>query len=169
MQSDRTIQIIDTFKAKLYRYAMSILGKPMDAEDVIQELMIRVWNQKEKFVALNNPEAWCMTVTRNLAIDKLRSRKNATGDISQYHFLQDNTPSADRLLSTNDIYVKVLQMMDMLPAFQKEVIQLRDIEGYSYKEIAEITGTGEEQVKINLFRARQKLKERLKYLKSTLN
>lgn len=169
MQSDRIIQIIDTFKPKLYRYALSILGEPMDAEDVMQELMIRVWNQREKFVALNNPEAWCMTVTRNLSIDKLRSRKNAAGDISQYHFLKDNSPSADRLLSTNDIYVKVLQMMNILPDFQKEVVQLRDIEGYSYKEIAEITGTSEEQVKINLFRARQKLKERLKHLKNALN
>lgn len=169
MQSDRIIQIIDTFKPKLYRYALSILGEPMDAEDVMQELMIRVWNQREKFVALNNPEAWCMTVTRNLSIDKLRSRKNTAGDISQYHFLKDNSPSADRLLSTNDIYVKVLQMMNILPDFQKEVVQLRDIEGYSYKEIAEITGTSEEQVKINLFRARQKLKERLKHLKNALN
>lgn len=169
MQSDKIIQIIDTFKAKLYRYAISILGEPMDAEDVMQELMIRVWNQKDKFVALNNPEAWCMTVTRNLAIDKLRSRKLPAGDISQYHFLKDNSPSADRVLATNEIYVKLLQMMNILPAFQKEVVQLRDVEGYSYKEIAEITDTSEEQVKINLFRARQKLKERLKYLKNALN
>ena len=166
MRSDQTIQIIDTFKAKLYRYSLNIVGEPMDAEDVMQELLIRVWRQKEKFVELDNPEAWCMTVTRNLSIDKLRLRKNASGDVSDYHFISDTAPTADKQLVSNDIYASVLKMLDALPPYQKELIQLRDIEGYSYKEIAQITDTNEDQVKINLFRARQKLKERLKNLKT---
>jgi RNA polymerase sigma factor (sigma-70 family) len=166
MHSDKTIQIIDSFKAKLYRYSLNIVGEPMDAEDVMQELLIRVWKQKDKFIELDNQEAWCMTVTRNLSIDKLRLRKNASGDIADYHFISDSTPTADKQLASNDIYDKVLKMLEVLPSYQKELVQLRDIEGYSYKEIAQLTGTNEDQVKINLFRARQKLKERLKNLKT---
>ncbi|HPN71394.1 MAG TPA: sigma-70 family RNA polymerase sigma factor, partial [Saprospiraceae bacterium] len=56
----------------------------------------------------------------------------------------------------------VMKTLNSLPDNQKEIIHLRDIEGYTYKEIAEITGYSEEQVKVNLFRARQKLKHELR-------
>ncbi|HRO74432.1 MAG TPA: sigma factor, partial [Saprospiraceae bacterium] len=63
------------FKDKVYRLALGIVGNTYDAEDIIQELLIKIWNRIDQYTDIENKEAWCMTVTRNLAIDKVRSRK----------------------------------------------------------------------------------------------
>ena len=72
MRNDEVISLINPYKDKLYRFALSILHNVYDAEDVMQELLVRIWKKRDEFVELENKQAWCMTVTRNLAIDKIR-------------------------------------------------------------------------------------------------
>jgi RNA polymerase sigma factor (sigma-70 family) len=156
---------IDKFKDKLYRYSLNMLRNDLDAEDVIQELLIKIWNRKEQFDEIENKEAWCMTVTRNLCIDRIRARKQTSQDISEYHFISDHSPTPDIQTEDRESLKIVMDILNGLPENQKEIIHLRDIEGYSYKEIAELTTLSEDQVKVNLFRARQRLKEKLKNFK----
>lgn len=76
MQTDK-VSILDLpFKDKLFRFAYNIVGNVQDAEDIMQELLIKIWNRQEQYSGLDNKEAWCMTVTRNLAIDKVSEPKN---------------------------------------------------------------------------------------------
>ncbi len=163
MKDSDIINLILPFKDKLYRYALSILNDRYYAEDVMQELLIRIWRRKEKFVEIDNKQAWCMTVTRNLSIDKLRKNKKSKGDldISECYGISDKSATPDEVIVRNDQMRKLKGLIDGLSENQKNVIHLRDVDGYSYKEISEITGLTLDQVKINLHRGRKNLRDKL--------
>ena len=149
------------FKDKLYRFALNIVGNTFDAEDIMQELMIKIWNRMEQFKEIDNKEAWCMTVTRNMAIDKTRNKKLATLDISEYQQLKDNDVTQDRKMEDDERLGSIMKLVNQLPEKQREIIHLRDVEGYTYQEIAEMTETTLDFVKVSLHRARKTLKEQL--------
>ena len=147
-------------KDKLYRLAFRITLNSAEAEDVVQDTMIRVWNKRDEWPNFESIEAYCLTVARNLAID--RSEK-----IDSQHM--ELTPETQELPDALIPYVQLAQseqlglihrLLNELPEKQRSIMQLRDIEGKSYKEIADILQITEEQVKINLFRSRQKIKQR---------
>lgn len=151
------------YKDKLYRFALKLLGNDLDAEDVVQEVFVKVWQKSDVLEEIDNKQAWCMTVTRNLSIDKIRSRKAVmSGSVEDYHFISDRSATPDVVTEDKENLSIVMKTLDNLPEHQKEIIHLRDVEGYTYKEIADITGYTEDQVKVNLFRARQKLKHELR-------
>jgi RNA polymerase sigma-70 factor (ECF subfamily) len=165
MQEQNVLDQVKPYKDKVYRFAFNLVGNTMDAEDILQELFIKIWHKKDQFNDIENKEAWCMTVTRNMCIDKLRAKKKAASDISEHQNISDQGPTPDKSLEQKDSLNRVMKILEELPASQREIIHLRDVEGYTYKEIAEMTELTEDQVKVNLFRARQKLKEKLKGFK----
>lgn len=153
----------------MYRYALSIVGSRFVAEDVVQEVIIKIWKKKEQFAIIDNKEAWVITMVRNLSIDKLRARKKKqTSDINEYFHISDNAPSPHIKLEQKDAVKKVGEIMNTLPQMQKEIITLRDIEGYTYQEIADIMQIKVDQVKVYLFRARKVLREKLLPLRKML-
>lgn len=164
MQIEEVMNLVLPYKDKLYRFAVSMLGNSFDAEDVIQELLVKVWKKKDQFIEIDNKEAWCMTVTRNLSIDKIRSRKKNTGNIDDYYHLSDQSASASVRLEQRDALNHVMELMDQLPEKQRSVMHLRDVEGYTYQEIADLTTLTVDQVKVNLFRARKTLRSKLEKL-----
>lgn len=153
--------IIDPIKDKLYRYALRIVKNEMEAEDVVQEVIIKLWKKKEQFAEIDNKEAWCMTLTRNLSIDKTRSRKGRTESIEDYHHVKDRTSDPHSKAQSSDMMKHIMELMDTLPENQKSVLHLRDVEGYSYKEISKITTLSVDQVKVNLYRARKSMRDKL--------
>lgn len=158
MQLEDFKQQVLTQKNRLFRFALRILGDHSDAEDVVQEVMIKLWNNRENLHQYKNLEAWCMTMTRNKAIDKLRSKHRKNQEIAESMALMSNSPNPDRSAENKNAIQLVKTFIDELPEKQKLVIQLRDIEGYSYKEIAEVLSIPMNQVKVNLFRARNAVK-----------
>jgi RNA polymerase sigma-70 factor (ECF subfamily) len=102
-----------------------------------------------------------MTFKRNIAIDKTRSRKVRTDDIDAYFNIKDKTPSVDLNLEQKERMNSILKLLNDLPEQQRQIIHLRDVEGYTYKEIAEITENSLDFVKVSLHRARKNLKEAL--------
>ena len=137
-------------KDKLYRLALRITFDSAEAEDIVQDTMIRVWNKRDEWTQFDSIEAYCLTVARNLAID--RSQKLESQNV-------ELTP--DRAYEQDEQLRLVHHLINELPEKQRTIVQLRDIEGKSYKEIADVLQLTEEQVKVNLFRARQRIK--LKY------
>lgn len=151
--------IILPFKDKIYRYALRLVGDEMDAEDILQELYIRIWKRKEVYEGLENKEAWCMTVTRNLAIDSIRnSKKRQYTELSGAVGISDKEKNPFEQLAQDDTQALLGEWLKKLPENQREAIHLREIEGMTYKEIAEITKMSLEQVKSNIFRGRIALK-----------
>ncbi|NJB86850.1 RNA polymerase sigma-70 factor (ECF subfamily) [Lewinella marina] len=151
--------LVESVRDRLYRLAVRMTGDGSEAEDVVQEVLISGWQRKEEIVQLENPPAWLMRMTHNRAIDRLRSRKARTGyeraaAPADYHGL---TPL--RLLETRDTLDLIHRQMARLSPEQRSVLQLREIEGMSYREIAEATGLSTEQVKVYLHRGRRQLRQ----------
>ena len=150
-------------KNELYRLALRITLNPAEAEDVVQETLIKVWNRREQWDNLDSIEAFCLTICRNLALDKMRKMENQNPSLDE---AQHDAP--DRSYSSNpeeqamqqDRIRLIRRLINELPEKQRSVMQLRDFEGKSYKEIAAIMAISEEQVKINIFRARQAIKQK---------
>lgn len=149
-------------KDKLFRFALSILHSREDAEDLIQEVLLKVWKHESFFERIENPPAYCMTITKNMALDRLRQAHRKTPHLSvEQHDVADEQTPVEKL-QQHERHRLVKQLIKRLPLNQQLLIQLRDIEGESYKQIACLLNISESKVKINLFRARQLLKERIK-------
>jgi len=150
-------------KDKLYRFALRMLRDEDEAKDVVQEVLIKVWNKRENMETVQNVEAWCMQITKNHVLDKVKTKRYKLTDSMEDGFdLSDNSSSSPaRITETNDTMENINKIINALPEKQKQVIQLRDIEGFSYKEIGDIMGVDLSQVKVNLFRARKSVKDNL--------
>jgi len=149
------------FKDKVFRFINSIVGNTLDAEDIMQELLIKIWNRREQYQDIENKEAWCMTVARNMAIDKTRSRKVSITDIESYYHISDKELTPDKSYEQKESFGNIMKLLDELPEKQKMIVHLRDVEGYTYQEIADMTENTLDFVKISLHRARKTLKDKL--------
>lgn len=148
-------------KNQLYRLALRITLDSAEAEDIVQETMIKIWNRRDTWDKIDNIEAFCLTICRNLALDSIRKRENQNKslDATQADHPDNNLSPAQRLVE-HDVLSIVKKIMDSLPEKQRSCIQLRDFEGKPYKDIAKVLNITEEQVKINIFRGRQTIKQR---------
>lgn len=148
-------------KNKLYRFALSMVGNTEDAEDILQEVFIKVWNKKDVMHTYLNMEAWCMRLVRNKCLDTMKSRHFKLFKQKQDIDIEEggHTPYVNTEL--NDTMERVHHHINTLPEKQKQVIHLRDIEGYTYQEISEIMQIDMNQVKVNLFRARKAIRDKL--------
>ena len=147
-------------KDKLFRLALRITFDRAEAEDVVQDTMIRVCNKREEWTQFGSIEAYCLTVAKNLAID--RSQKKEAQNVELTPEMEEESEISgpyDQLVNNERMSI-IHRLINELPEKQRLIMQLRDIEGESYKEIAKILNLTEEQVKVNLFRARQKVKQR---------
>lgn len=154
-------------KNVLFRLALRITMNRADAEDVVQETMIRVWNRRDEWEQIESMEAFCLTICRNLSLDKLRRMDNHAETLSASHDPQDNSYGAnpEEQIVQRDRLMMVRRLIEQLPEKQRCCVQLRDIEGKSYKDIATILNISEEQVKVNIFRARQTIKEQFQKIR----
>ena len=149
-------------KNKYFRYSYSITSNRELSEDIVQDVLLRLWEKRNELDSINNKEAWCMRMIRNLSIDRLRVKANKSESLEKalpFHDVHQNP--AENAIS-NEIHQAINQMISRLPENQKEIVKLRDILGYSYKEIAEVLALDLNTVKVTLFRARKELRENLK-------
>ena len=146
---------------KLYRFALRITGNSYEAEDVVQEVMEKVWKTApEQSANVLNWEAWCMTLTRNRSLDKTRSQTlRRTAGLEGLSDQRSDGASPAQAAENRDLAEHVKRFMQELPEKQRLVMHLRDIEELSYEEIADTLSISLEQVKVNLHRARKSVRE----------
>ena len=161
MYKRKTTMMDLNLQNKLYRIALRIVNNSADAEDVVQDVLIKIWQKKDKLDHIQNKEAYYMMMARNQALDSLRKKKIKSSDIDEHYNIKDKKATPDRAYEGKDDMNRIMRLIEKLPITQKIVIQLRDIEGYSYKEIAEIAEITVDQVKVNLHRARITMREQL--------
>ena len=152
-------------KNELYRLALRITLNPAEAEDVVQDTLIKVWDKRDSWQEIDSVEAFSLTICRNLALDRLKKKGNDNLSIEE-ESAEPVSAASNPLEQTlqNDRIEQVRRLINELPEKQRSCIQLRDFEGKSYKEVAEVLGITEEQVKVNIFRARQTIKQRFEKL-----
>ncbi len=148
-------------KDMLYRLALRITQKHEEAQDIVQDTLIKVWNKRDDWESIDSIEAFSLTVCRNLALDRMKVKSSKNESLDNSHL---DTPDLGRTpyerMQLKDRIELVKRMVDALPEKQRSCMQLRDFEGKSYKEISSILGISEDQVKVNIFRARQAIKQK---------
>ncbi len=154
---DFKIKVIP-LKGKLFRFAKRLMNSREEAEDIVQEVFIRLWNRREKLDEYRSIEALAMVTTRNLCLDKIKQRKITTENIDD---LRGDIDSGyrDEKPDLTDVVHKIHVIIQSLPELQRSVIHLRDIEGYDFEEIAGLLDMNENAVRVNLSRARKKIRE----------
>jgi RNA polymerase sigma-70 factor (ECF subfamily) len=152
---NRILPLVD----KLFRLALSITGNRQDAEDVVQDTLLNVWKKKEKWDSILDIEAYCFRSTRNIAIDKISLKQNQEEVINDDYDIPEMKSNIQEQLEQKEQLILIENFVKRLPEKQRTIFQLREIEDLSYKQIAKVMNISEEQVKVNLFRIRQKLKE----------
>jgi RNA polymerase sigma factor (sigma-70 family) len=166
MSLSRFLSQVVPIRQKLYRFAYHLLGDVEDAMDITQDVMVKVWQQQEKMGELENMEAWCMRITRNLSLDKIKSKSyRRSEDLDKAGELPaGRQENPDVAAEHQDTMKRVHSTIAELPEKYRTIIQLRDIEGHSYQEIAEILEIDLGEVKVNLHRARKAVREKLQKL-----
>ena len=154
-------------KNELFRMALRITMNREEAEDVVQETMMKVWRRREEWGQIDSMEAFCLTICRNLSLDKLRRMDNQAQSLADDYDPADysHASNPEQVVIHQDRLKLVRELISQLPERLRSCMQLRDIEGKSYRDIAEVLGISEQQVKVNIFRARQSVRER--YQKAT--
>jgi RNA polymerase sigma-70 factor (ECF subfamily) len=145
-------------KDKLFRFAFRLLQNVQEAEDVIQDVMVGVWVRREEWGQWKSLEAYCMAATRNQCIDRIRKqryRQEKEKAIPAAGGVQD---PLEKMMS-KETTGRIRLIMAALPENQQLVMHLREVEGFSYNEIAEVLNISLDQVKVNLFRGRHTIKK----------
>lgn len=143
---------------KLLNYARKLTEDPSDAEDAVQEIMLKLWNMRQKLDEYQSIEALAMTMTHHLCMDIWRAKRPDSLSLEQ---VQAPSQSAipERLLEEKDEFRLMRKIIDSLPTLQRTIIQMKDVQEYETEEIAEITGCSAEAIRSNLSRARKKVRD----------
>jgi RNA polymerase sigma-70 factor (ECF subfamily) len=144
-------EIVKRNENKLYRTAIAILGSKTDAEDMVQDAFVKLFEKKPDFESPEHETAWLIRVTVNLCKNRLRS-----------HWWQKTVPLLESYPAQTDEHQNIMETVLVLPAKYRIVIHLFYYEGYSTREIAELTKQKESTVREQLTRARRMLKDILK-------
>jgi len=144
---------------KLYRAAFRLMGNAQDAEDMVQEAYLKLWNKRDELTNVLNIEAYCVTLIKNLCYDALRrSQLNEDGRPPEELPLTTDTNIA-REVEQRDEVNHVRKLISQLPEQQRKVIVLRDINDCSFEEIEQTTGLNAINIRVLLSRARKKIRE----------
>ena len=160
MNQAEFLNIVVPFKDKIFRLAKRLLISTEEAEDATQEMLLKLWKNKEKIQNYKNVEAFSMTMTKNFCLDKLKSKHAQNLKIVHSNYKDENT-SLQKQIELNDSIDWVGKIIEDLPHQQKMVIQLRDIEQYDLDEIADMLDMNNTAVRVTLSRARKAIREQL--------
>lgn len=158
MDIDKYKRLVVALRPSLLAVAGRIVGNTQDAEDVVQDVCLKIWHRRNSFEAHLNIEAYCTTMVKNLSIDKLRGKKTLSGEDTLAGKEADEL-LPDSLLEEKEVHETIYKIIAMLPPLQQRIIQLKDIEGYDSGEISAMTGITVEAVRNNLSRARKRIRE----------
>ncbi len=150
--------IVDVHSGKLYGFALKFLRNQEDAQDIVQDVFEKLWINRKK-VEVEKAKSWMFTCAHHAMIN-LINRKNRSVDVSDGWF-NESVQKSSMVFESKEV---VDRAVGILPPIQKSIILLRDLEGYSYDEIGDILSLSPSQVKVYLFRARNKIKKQLKGL-----
>ncbi len=151
--------VVSEHSNNLFGYALRFLQNKADAEDTVQDVLEKLWIHRKKVEYLK-AKSWMFTTAHNAMINY----SNKKGRMQLRPELQLYVKSVENQARSFESMEVVDRAVSILPPIQKSIILLRDLEGYSYKEIGQILELSESQVKVYLFRARNKIKKQLKGL-----
>ena len=176
LESSKFDYLIQRYKNKIFNYALYMMHNEMDAEDIAQEVMIRTWQNIDRF-NFYAASAWMMRTTHNLCIDYLRRNKmqfqrevSIDDNLSERIEDKKHSDMPEKKLTQNLLNEKIKNAVENLPERLKSPFVLYELQGFKYKEISKILDIPLNSVKVNILRARKQLQKDLKiYAREELN
>jgi len=153
--------LVGTYSALLFRVAHSVLRSPAEAEDVVQDVFVRVLEHRRSLSEVRDMRVWLIRIAWNLALDRRRRIRPEQMDESFANGLVGSSMPADEAMDEAQRVRSVLREMERLPKGERHVLLLSAIEELGTAEMAEVLGRSESAVRALLFRARVRLRERL--------
>ncbi|PTN09960.1 RNA polymerase sigma factor [Mangrovibacterium marinum] len=147
--------------SKLMRFASQLLHDQDQAQDIIQDVFLKLWQKKDQLAQVENMEAFAMRMTRNRCLDLFKAKKPV---LAQDDFMKQKAVASSDLqqqIELSESALLVRQIIRDLPDIQRTVMHLRDIEQYEYDEIAQMTDLTVNAIRVNLSRARKKVRDEL--------
>jgi RNA polymerase sigma-70 factor (ECF subfamily) len=160
MTQSEFLNVVMPFKDKLYRLSKRLLISSEEAEDATQEVLMKLWSKNSNITNYKNVEAFAMTMTKNFCLDRLKSKQSSNLKLVHSNYEDGNT-SLQKQMEARDSISWVEKIMEELPEQQKLVLQLRDVEEYDFKEIADLLEMQPTAVRVALSRARKTVREKL--------
>ncbi len=161
--------LVRLYEARVFSYAMTLLGNRQDAEEVTQDVFVKIWRTLARFRGDCSFSSWVMRITKNTATDALRARREPTvsltaedenGEEREMDLVDEDPASNPSAAFERDERIKLVRRaIGELPHDQREILTLRDLYGYRYEEIAHILQLEDGTVRSRLNRARQHLKK----------
>lgn len=136
----------------VFRYSLSLLRNVEESKDIVQEVFLKFQLSENEFRMDCNYKTWLFKITRNLCFNKLKAKQNNSDTFDDLSFTGTQTFSYDDLITLKDALAK-------LTPDENELIYLRDFEKYSYKELADMLNVSIDNIKVRLFRTKQKLRK----------
>ena len=155
-------QLLLPLYPRLQRVALRMLGNVEDAEDMVQEVYMKLWGKREELPDVQNMEAYCVALTKNMCIDRLRLAEVDRVDVDDVPLSLAAADDVASQLERQDAVEQVKLIIETLPEKQQQVITLRDIKDCTFEEIEEQTGLTAVNVRALLSRARKTIRERFK-------
>lgn len=155
-RADEYNELITSIKDTIYRLVVSIVIDSATAEDIVQDVSERVWRARDAVLQSEHPRAYVCRIAHNLAIDCVRKRQRERSITIEGVAVDGNSESNIR-----DMASLTQRIISQLPTKQQLIIHMRDVEGYEFEEIAQIAECDEVSVRMNLSRARKRVREEL--------
>lgn len=146
------------YHQKMHRIACRLLEDSSDAEDIVQEAYIKLWNKRDELNHVENTESYCVVLLRNLCLDFLKTKNRHRMQSAEDVTIREEKALIVDIENTDEIsYIKTI--IDQLPEQQRQIVKLRHFDEYSNEEIEEIMGLTSVNTRVLLSRARKKIKE----------
>jgi RNA polymerase sigma-70 factor (ECF subfamily) len=144
---------------KLLRFATHFLKDEDEARDVVQDVFLKLWQKRDSLHEIENIEAFAMRMARNRCLDVMRNNKVVPMDAETDRKMKENSVDVHQQVEYSESAGQIKKLIGQLPDIQGKVMQLRDIDQLSYDEIADVTGLNVNAIRVNLSRARKKVRD----------
>ena len=163
MEKEQFKKNVIPLRKKLLAYTYKLAGNQVEAEDVVQDVFLKLWTIRDSLDKYDHVEALALRITKNKTLDELKRFRNESLEDAEMsgQLVHLTTPDPETIAEQKDLADHVKKLIQSLPPLQQSIIRMKDVEGYELEEIAEITGTTNEAVRVNLSRARKRIKEQL--------
>lgn len=160
MKSSEFKLMVMPYSSRLYRMAFRLMNSREEAEDIVQEVYVKLWGMRGELPNYNSIEALCVRITRNLCLDHLRRRKVNYDAMKAEQLKQESYPEtpSDNLEKKEDAEL-VHKLISELPEPQRSLVHLRHLEGKEYEEIAEMVNMNVNAIRVSISRARKQMRE----------
>ncbi|MDR1919123.1 MAG: sigma-70 family RNA polymerase sigma factor [Tannerellaceae bacterium] len=157
MEQEQFIQDVLPLREPLLAYAKRMQGGEEDAEDVVQEVYMKLWDMRRELPRYRSIRALALQMTKHLCINRLRLRERY-GEALEEWMREGESLSPHKQLEQKDQMEHLGRMIESLPAVQQAVLRMKHLDGLEVEEIAQLTGSAPEAIRANLSRARKKVK-----------